>query len=148
MTTRGGRSIRFEGTDARPMGRNARGVKGIDIDSGDKVVAVNVVDPDNSPEVLTFTSKGYGKRTSLEEYRVQTRNGRGLVDISTEDRNGGVVAVEISSKEGEEFVTMSKAGYSLRAAVDEVSILSRNTKGVEVMDLNPDDGVSNVALFE
>jgi len=148
MTTRGGRSIRFEGADARPMGRNARGVVGIELDSGDEVVAVNAVDPDNAPEVLTVTSNGYGKRTSIEEYRVQTRNGRGLVDISTGDRNGEVVAVEITSKEGDEFVTMSKAGYSLRTAVDEVSILSRNTKGVEIMDLNSDDELSNLALFE
>jgi len=148
MTTRGGRSIRFEGADARPMGRNARGVAGIELDRGDEVVAVNAVDPANSPKVLTVTSNGYGKRSSIEEYRVQTRNGRGLIDISTGDRNGGVVAVETISKEGEKFVTMSKAGYSLRTAVDEVSILSRNTKGVEIMDLNSDDELSNLALFE
>lgn len=145
MTTRKGRAIRFKGNDVRPMGRTARGVKGIELDDGDEVVAVNVVDEES--DIFTVTANGYGKRTTISKYRTQTRNGRGLVDISTGDRNGPVVAVETTSSE-EEFVTMSKDGRTIRAAVDEVSILSRNTKGIQIMGLEPDDLVSNLAVFD
>jgi cytidine deaminase len=148
MTTSGGRSIRFDGDDARPMRRAARGVLGIELDDNDEVVAVNAVDSIGSLKVLTVTSRGYGKRTSLEEYRIQTRNGRGLVDISTGGKNGEVVAVEIASDKGGDIVTISQAGYSIRFTIDEVSIQGRNTKGVDIMSLNPEDELSDIALFE
>lgn len=148
MTTRGGRSIRFDGDDARPMGRAARGVIGIEVDDNDEVAAVNVVDSNGSSKIITATSQGYGKRTSLEEYRVQSRNGRGLVDISTGEKNGNVIAVEIASGKEGDLVTISQTGYSIRFAVDEVSIQGRNTKGVDIMSLNPEDELSDMALFE
>ncbi|WP_165872000.1 DNA gyrase C-terminal beta-propeller domain-containing protein [Natrarchaeobius halalkaliphilus] len=146
MTTQYGRAIRFDGGDVRPMGREARGVKGIELDDGDEVVTVNVVNTQAKPEVLTVTEEGYGKRTSITDYRKQSRNGRGLLDISTDDRNGPVVAVEMTASD-DEFVTMSEAGRTIHATVDDISVLGRNTMGVEIMRLNSDDQLSNLSVF-
>jgi DNA gyrase subunit A len=146
MTTKYGRAIRFDGGDVRPMGREARGVKGIELDDGDEIVAANVVDTQAKPEVLTVTSEGYGKRTSITDYRKQSRNGRGLIDISTDDRNGPIVAVEMTASE-DELVTMSEAGRTIHATVDDVSVLGRNTMGVEIMGLNSDDQLSSLSVF-
>lgn len=146
MSTQDGRAIRFDGTDVRPMGRTARGVKGINLDDGDEVVAVNVIDTEEASEVLTVTAQGYGKRTAIGKYRVQSRNGRGLVDISTDDRNGPVVAVEMTSRE-DEVVTMTEAGRTIRILADEISVQGRNTMGVEIMGVNPDGLLSNLTVF-
>jgi len=148
MTSQGGRSIRFAGDDTRPMGRAARGVIGIELDDEDEVAAVNAVDSDGSSEVLTVTSHGYGKRTSVEGYRVQSRNGQGLIDISTGERNGKVVAAKIVSDQNADLVTISQGGYSIRFTIDEISIQSRNTKGVTIMTVNQEDELSNIAIFE
>lgn len=147
MSTQNGRIIRFDGTDVRPMGRTARGVKGIKLDDGDEVVAVNVVNTGAGTEVFTVTAEGYGKRTAIDEYRRQSRNGRGLLDILTGGRNGPVVAVEMVSS-SDEFVTMSESGRTIHAAADEISVQGRNTMGVQIMGLNPDDLLSNLTVFD
>lgn len=147
MTTKNGRSIRFNRADVRSMGRSARGVRGIELDDGDETVAVNIVDNESRPKVLTVTAEGYGKRTAIDDYRTQSRNGRGLIDIITDERNGPVVAVEMTTEE-EKFVAISESGVTIHTAVDEISVLSRNTKGVEIMELNPDDLLSNLTVFE
>ena len=89
--TRDGMAIRFEETDVRPMGRSAYGVRGISLREGDEVVAMEVVREGGT--VLTVTENGYGKRTELEEYRLQSRGGIGIINIQTSDRNGKVVGV-------------------------------------------------------
>lgn len=147
MTTKSGRTIRFSGTDVRPMGRTARGVKGVELDKGDEVVGVNVVNPEDNPEILTVTANGYGKRTELAEYRRQTRNGRGLVDITTGERNGPVVEVEVTSSKNK-FVTLSESGRTIYSNVDEIAVVSRNTKGVEIMDLELGDKVAALSIFD
>lgn len=147
MSTQNGRAIRFNGTDVRPMGREARGVKGIEIDNNDEVVTVNIIDPKTEPKIFTVTAEGYGKRTAIEEYRSQSRMGRGLIDISTGDRNGPVVTVVKTSGE-EEFVAISEAGRTIRAPADDISVVGRNTMGVEVMELNSDDLLSNLTVFD
>ena len=89
--TRDGMSIRFPETDVRPMGRTAYGVRGIELRDDDEVVAMEVLEPGGT--ILSVTEQGYGKRTELDEYRVQTRGGIGIINIQTSDRNGKVVGI-------------------------------------------------------
>ena len=143
--SRNGMAIRFDESDARAMGRTARGVIGIDLREGDAVAGVAAIDDEYHNWVLTVTENGYGKRSDLDEYRPQSRNGKGLVDIKTGDRNGEVVAIEAVTY-GDHLVAMSGAGQIMRTRVEEISTVSRNTKGVIVMNLDPDDEVASVDI--
>ncbi|MFC5278693.1 DNA gyrase subunit A [Halorubrum rubrum] len=143
--SRDGMAIRFDEDDVRPMGRTARGVIGIDLREGDRVAGVAAVDADYHNWVLTVTENGYGKRSDLDEYRPQSRNGMGLVDIKTGDRNGSVVAIEAVTY-GDHLIAMSADGQIMRTRVEEISTVSRNTMGVIVMDLEPDDEVASVDI--
>ncbi|TKX82414.1 DNA gyrase subunit A [Halorubrum sp. SD626R] len=143
--SRNGMAIRFDESDARAMGRTARGVIGIDLREGDAVAGVAAVDDDYHNWVLTVTENGYGKRSDLDEYRLQSRNGKGLIDIKTGDRNGEAVAIEAVTH-GDHLVAMSDDGQIMRTRVEEVSTVSRNTKGVIVMNLEPDDAVASVDI--
>ncbi|SMO78652.1 DNA gyrase subunit A [Halorubrum cibi] len=143
--SRDGMAIRFDEGDVRPMGRTARGVIGIDLREGDRVAGVAAVDAARHDWVLTVTENGYGKRSDLSEYRPQSRNGMGLVDIKTGDRNGSVVAIEAVTY-GDHLIAMSADGQIMRTRVEEISTVSRNTMGVIVMDLEPDDEVASVDI--
>ncbi|SDF33043.1 DNA gyrase subunit A [Halorubrum xinjiangense] len=143
--SRNGMAIRFDESDARAMGRTARGVIGIDLREGDAVAGVAAIDDEYHNWVLTVTENGYGKRSDLDEYRQQSRNGKGLIDIKTGDRNGEVVAIEAVTY-GDHLVAMSGAGQIMRTRVEEISTVSRNTKGVIVMNLEPDDDVASVDI--
>ncbi|PSP79969.1 DNA gyrase subunit A [Halobacteriales archaeon QS_4_69_225] len=141
--TRGGMIIRFAEDDASAMSRSARGVNGIDLRDGDEVAGLVAVAADDDRHLLTVTRNGYGKRTPLPEYRRQSRYGKGLIDIETGDRNGGVCSVETVAP-GDGVVIMSESGQIMRSHVDEVSTVGRNTKGVVVMRLDDADHVAGV----
>jgi len=127
-------AIRFAESEARAMGRTARGVIGIDLREGDAVAGVAAIDEDRHNWVLTVTENGYGKRSDLDEYRLQSRNGKGLIDIKTGDRNGEAVAIEAVTY-GDHLLAMSDNGQIMRTRVEEISTVGRNTKGVIVMNL-------------
>ncbi|HNH48662.1 MAG TPA: DNA gyrase C-terminal beta-propeller domain-containing protein, partial [Myxococcota bacterium] len=95
LTSREGQCVRFAGEQVRPMGRIARGVRGIDVGEGDEVVSLSVLPADGEGVLLTATSGGYGKRTPLSEYPVHNRGGKGVIDIQTDERNGGVVGCTV-----------------------------------------------------
>jgi len=143
--SRHGMAIRFDEADARAMGRTARGVIGIDLRDDDAVAGVAAIDEGRHNWVLTVTENGYGKRSDLDEYRLQSRNGKGLIDIKTGDRNGEVVAIEAVTY-GDHLLAMSGDGQIMRTRVEEISTVSRNTKGVIVMNLDPDDEVASVDI--
>ncbi len=145
--TRGGMTIRFDEADARPMGRSARGVNGIKLQDGDEVAGLVAAEPDDDRDLLTVTRNGYGKRTPLTEYRQQSRYGKGLIDIKTDERNGPVCAINAVST-GDGLVIMSESGQIMRTHVDEVSEVGRNTKGVVVMRLGDDDHVAGVDVVD
>ncbi|WP_178917349.1 DNA gyrase subunit A [Natronomonas gomsonensis] len=145
--TRGGMTIRFDEADARPMGRSARGVNGIKLQDGDEVAGLVAAKPDDGRDLLTVTRNGYGKRTPLSEYRQQSRYGKGLIDIKTDERNGPVCAINAVST-GDGLVIMSESGQIMRTHVDEVSEVGRNTKGVVVMRLDDDDHVAGVDVVD
>ncbi|WP_332898915.1 DNA gyrase C-terminal beta-propeller domain-containing protein [Haladaptatus sp. CMSO5] len=147
IETRSGQSIRFDESDARPMGRTARGVSGIKLKNDDQVVGGGIIDPDVENHVLTLTERGYGKRTATMNYRLQTRNGSGLLDISTEERNGPVAGVGIVDP-NMKIVALSEKGQAIYMRVNEISVQGRNTMGVQVMDVKDDDKLVDFSIAE
>ncbi|PSQ07229.1 DNA gyrase subunit A [Halobacteriales archaeon QS_5_68_33] len=143
VATERGMTIRFDESEAREMGRTARGVRGIDLRGEDRVAGLVATDETDSRALLTVTKRGYGKRTPLSEYRAQSRYGKGLIDIKTDDRNGPVATVKAVSPE-DHLVIMSETGQIMRIRAGDVSEVGRNTKGVIAMELEPEDRVASV----
>ncbi|ELY43637.1 DNA gyrase subunit A [Natronorubrum bangense] len=143
IATEGGMTIRFDESEVRSMGRNARGVNGIKLEDGDAVAGLVATDEDDERALLTVTQNGYGKRTRLSAYRTQSRYGKGLIDIKTGDRNGPVTAVKAVADD-DELVMMSERGQIVRTRVDDISTVGRNTMGVIVMDVEAGDAVASV----
>jgi DNA gyrase subunit A len=140
--TRDGMSIRFEETDVRPMGRTAYGVRGITLRDDDIVVGMEVVKPGGT--VLTVTESGFGKRTEIDEYRVQSRGGVGVINISTSERNGLVVGVSYVQT-GDQLLVITQQGMILRLLTDDVRSIGRATQGVTIIDLEENDKVVSIA---
>jgi DNA gyrase subunit A len=145
LATKRGMIIRFSEDEARPMGRIAGGVRGIDVEESDEVIAAAVVQEGAS--ILTVTERGYGKQTPLEEYRLQGRAGKGIIDIKTGGRNGNVVGM-VQVREGDDILVVTTKGKIIRFHVLDVSSQGRNTWGVRVMDLDPDDRVGSLARVD
>ncbi|NEU56787.1 DNA gyrase subunit A [Halorussus sp. MSC15.2] len=143
IATANGMSIRFDESEARAMGRNARGVHGIELRGDDEVVGMVAAADDTDENLLTVTERGYGKRTPLTEYRRQSRNGYGLMDIKTGDRNGSVTSVKAVAPD-DDLIIMSQAGQIMRIRADDISEVGRNTMGVKVMELEGADQVASV----
>jgi DNA gyrase subunit A len=153
LATRSGMAIRFNEDDVRPMGRTATGVRGIRFDESDAVVSMTVI-PEQLSEtdasrltLLTVCENGYGKRTVVTEYRTQTRGGKGLIDIQTEDRNGPVVSVELTG-DNNGLMLITSSGKIIRIISQAVSVIGRNTKGVRLINLDEGEKVVGVARLE
>jgi DNA gyrase subunit A len=142
LVSKSGMSIRFGEDDVRPMGRAARGVIGMSLDEGDRVVSMEVLDTlTQLPfEILTITDQGYGKRTPVGEYRVQTRGGKGIITMRTADKNGQVMgARQVLPKD--DVMLVSDKGQMIRVHVGEISEQGRNTQGVRVMNVSSGEKV-------
>jgi len=137
-----GMSIRFDEEDCRPMGRAARGVRGIDLEKGDRVVGVDIVD--NNSKLLSVSEFGYGKRTEAEEYRLQSRGGKGIITIKTTERNGNVIAA-LQVNEKDEVMIVTDRGKLIRMRVSEISVIGRNTAGMRLISLDEGERVASVA---
>jgi DNA gyrase subunit A len=135
-------AIRFHERDVRAMGRTAYGVRGITLREGDYVVAMEVVSPGGA--LLSVTEHGYGKRTEIEEYRVQARGGVGVINIATSDRNGHVVGVSYVH-EGDELLLITQQGMIIRMPANDVRAIGRATQGVRLIDIEGEDRVVSVA---
>jgi len=142
--TRGGMAIRFKESDARPMGRTAGGVRGITLRGDDEVVAMTVIKPGGT--LLTVTAKGYGKRTNLDEYRVQARGGIGLINIQTSTRNGRVTGVAYVEHD-DELMLITEQGKILRMATRSIRLIGRATQGVRLIEIDGQDQVVSMARF-
>jgi len=140
--TRNGMAIRFPEDDVRPMSRTAYGVRGITLRDDDVVVAMEVVRPVGT--LLTVTERGYGKRTEMEEYRVQSRGGVGVINISTSTRNGQVVGVSYV-EEGDEVLLITQQGMIIRMPTNDVRAIGRATQGVRLIEIEGEDKVVSVA---
>jgi len=142
LGTRDGMAIRFEETDVRPMGRTAYGVRGISLRDEDEVVAMDVVREGGT--MLTVTQNGYGKRTELEEYRVQSRGGVGIINIQTSERNGKVIGIAYVHDD-DELMLISQQGKILRMVSSGIRAIGRATQGVRLIGMEEGDQVVSVA---
>ena len=157
--TAGGMAIRFDQADARPMGRNTSGVKGITLRKSDRLVGMVVAKPDET--LLTVCENGYGKRTNFgprstadeadadddissgQRYRTQRRGGKGVRDIKTTERNGKVIGI-LSVVDDDEILLMTSRGKIQRIACGDLRPMGRNTQGVSIMKLDDDDTLAAV----
>ena len=148
IATRNGVAIRFSEEDVRSMGRTAAGVKGIDLRKDDIVVAAAIIDPAigeeefNKLSVLTVTEEGYGKRTKLGEYRVQSRGGKGIINLKMNEKTGKIVDVKIVDNETEVMLITSE-GTLIRTRVDSISVIGRSTAGVRIMKVRNNEKVAS-----
>ncbi|MEY4580505.1 MAG: gyrase subunit, partial [Pseudomonadota bacterium] len=138
-----GMSIRFSINDVRSMGRDARGVRGIELREGDRVIGMDVIHSDDQ-QVLTVSENGYGKRTPVAEWRVQGRGGIGIIAMDTSERNGEVVNLCLVTPT-EQFMCITNGGQVIRTEVSQVREVGRNTQGVRVMTLDESERVVDVA---
>jgi DNA gyrase subunit A len=143
--TRDGMAIRFPEDDIRAMGRTAYGVKGIVLRDDDEVVGMEVLRAGGT--ILTVTENGYGKRTEIDEYRVQSRGGLGIINIQTSERNGKVIGVSCVL-ENEELMFISEQGMILRTQANGISVIGRATQGVRLIDMEDGDRTVSVARLE
>ncbi|MBI2612604.1 DNA gyrase subunit A [Candidatus Kaiserbacteria bacterium] len=147
LVTAKGQSIRFDEKSVREMGRQAAGVRGMKLGKGDEIVGTGVVPKGAKGELLVLSSTGYGKKTKLDEYKVQGRGGSGIKTMSitakTKQLVGAVVVLG-----GGELVAMSKKSQTIRTGLDEIPTLSRATQGVRVMKMREGDSVASFVVFE
>jgi DNA gyrase subunit A len=140
--TRDGMAIRFPESQVRSVGRTAYGVRGISLREGDAVVAMEVVGPGGT--LLTVSENGYGKRTELDEYRVQLRGGLGIINIHTTDRNGRVVGIA-SLQDLDALMIITQQGKVLRMVAQDIRTIGRATQGVRLIEMDPEDRVVSIA---
>jgi DNA gyrase subunit A len=129
----GGKAIRFHEADVRPTGRVASGVRGMTVDPGDRLVSMEVLS--HGQTLFAVTANGFGKRTSIDEYPVHNRGGKGVISIKTSQRNGDVVAI-MGVEEEDDVMLMTNIGKVIRTRIREISVISRNTQGVKLMDVD------------
>ena len=139
-----GKSIRFPEKDVRSMGRTSRGVRGMMLEAGDSIIGMEVVTDATAATLVTVTENGYGKRTDLDEYRVQSRGGKGIITIKTTERNGQVVDIKLVNDESD-LMFITDRGKVLRTGVSMLSIIGRNTQGVRLMVLESGERIVAVA---
>jgi DNA gyrase subunit A len=148
LATREGMAIRFEETDVREMGRATTGVRGIALEKDDVVIGMVVLDPEEQRRgettLLVVTERGMGKRTGVDEYRLQRRGGKGVINVKTTDKNGRVVAIKEVCP-GDELMMITRAGIVNRQAIDPIRVIGRNTQGVRLVNLDGGDTVMDVA---
>jgi len=147
IVTSKGQSIRFAAKDVREMGRQAAGVRGMKLSSGDIVVGSGVIPKGSKGELLVLSSTGYGKKTPLSEYKTQGRGGTGIKTMSITSKTKQLVGGAVILTDGE-LVAMSKKSQTIRTGLDEIPTLSRATQGVRVMKMREGDSVASFVIFE
>ena len=145
LMTSAGKSMRFNENDVRPMGRTARGVRGVKMDDGVKVISLII--PKEGGKILTASENGYGKKTAVEDFPVKGRGGQGVIAQQCSDRNGSLAgAVQVFS--GDDVMLISDRGTLVRTGCDDISELSRNTQGVTLIRVNDEEALVSVARIE
>jgi len=137
-----GKAIRFHESNIRPSGRTSMGVRGMNLAEGDQIVAMEVLT--HGQTLFAVTENGYGKRTSIDEYPVQKRGGKGVISIKTTPRNGRVVSILLVDNEND-LMLMTNIGKIIRIPIEGISIISRNTQGVKLMGLEADEWIIGAA---
>jgi DNA gyrase subunit A len=144
ISTSMGQAIRFHENDVRPMGRTARGVRGIRLRPGDQVVGMDIVEEDSN--IFVISEKGYGKRTKISQFSPHKRGGVGIRSAVVNAKTGNLVSVKSLNEETPEIIIISTAGQTIRLGLKDIPSLGRTTQGVRIMRLGDDDTVASVAL--
>jgi DNA gyrase subunit A len=147
LATREGQAIRFQEKQIREMGRQAKGVRGISLGKKDEVIGVEIVSTElakTGVNILTVTSLGFAKRTPIDEYRLQSRGGKGIINVKVTDKNGEAVALN-GVLPDDELMTITQKGMMVRCPVKDIRETSRNTQGVRLMSIEKGDEVTSVA---
>lgn len=147
IATKEGMSIRFDEGDVRAVGRKARGVKAITLSKEDRVVGMEIPSKNSNRTILVVTSHGYGKRTAMDEYRIQGRAGTGVITQKTTDKVGHVVYSSLVDDK-EQILVMTNNGQAIRIKCSDISILGRNTQGVRIMNLKDGEFVTGLAVLD
>jgi DNA gyrase subunit A len=137
-----GKSIRFHESNIRPSGRTSMGVRGMNLSTGDRIVGMEVLT--HGQTLFAVTENGYGKRTSIDEYPVQKRGGKGVISIKTTERNGQVVSILLVEEEND-LMLMTNRGKIIRMPIEGISVISRNTQGVKLMGMETDERIIGAA---
>ena len=144
IALKSGKAIRFEEAKTRPMGRGASGVRGVrlqnDQDEAMGMIAVNEMESD----ILVVSENGYGKRSSLEDYRITNRGGKGVKTISITEKTGALVAIKNVS-DNDDLMIINKSGIAIRLAVENLRVMGRATQGVKLINLKANDSIAAVA---
>lgn len=142
VATKNGMAIRFHETDARPLGRSARGVKAITLDEGDSVVGMARIREDAT--LLTVSDRGLGRRTALDEYRLQTRGGKGIINYKTDDEKGLVAGIKVVD-ESDDIIMITNEGVIIRIPVEQINVQSRYAQGVRAMRVSGEERIVTIA---
>ena len=145
LVTKKGLCITFDEKDVRPIGRTAQGVIGMRLDSDDEVIGMESIVAGGKATLLAITENGFGKRTELDEYRVQNRGGRGVITYKITPKTGELVGIRIASGD-EDVMLITDKGTIIRLKVSEISILGRSTQGVTLMRTNDGGKVVSIEL--
>ena len=144
IAVKSGKCIRFEESKTRPMGRNASGVRGIRLkDSNDEVIGMISVN-DMDSDILVVSENGYGKRSSLEDYRITNRGGKGVKTISITEKTGSLVSIKNVS-DGDDLMIINKSGIAIRMEVNDLRVMGRATQGVKLINIKKNDSIAAVA---
>jgi len=142
LSTADGQAIRFKEEQVRPTGRGTFGVVGMKLDPGDKVVSMEMLSL--GADILTVAEGGFGKRTEMAEYRLQSRGGKGIITMKTTDRTGRVVGVQLVTAD-DQLMIITNAGKIIRLRIGDIRVIGRNTQGVRLIELEEDERVVSVA---
>ncbi|MDC7996238.1 DNA gyrase subunit A [Altibacter sp. HG106] len=144
LAVKSGKAIRFEEEKTRPMGRNASGVRGIKLDNDQDEVVGMIAINDTETEVLVVSENGYGKRSSIDDYRITNRGGKGVKTINITDKTGNLVAIK-NVTDGDDLMIINKSGIAIRMEVSDLRVMGRATQGVRVIKVREDDAIAAVA---
>ena len=151
IAAREGRCCRFDETDARPMGRNSTGVRGINIEDDDEVIGAINYDPKaedaSAHTVLVVSENGFGKRTDFDEYRITNRGGKGVKTINVTDKTGKLIAIK-NVTENDDLMIIEKSGLTIRMAVSDIRVAGRATQGVKLINIKNGDSIAAISTVE
>jgi DNA gyrase subunit A len=147
LASKAGKAIRFKETNVRSMGRTATGVKGMDIEGeNDELIGMVCVEENENILILAVSEKGVGKRTDIDEYRIQTRGGKGIKTINVTEKTGQLIAIKAVT-DSDDLMIINKSGLTIRIAVKELPISGRATQGVKLINIKSGDSIADVSLI-
>jgi DNA gyrase subunit A len=144
LSTKNGQAIRFAEEEVRPTGRGTYGVRGVTLEEGDAVVSLETIN--KGATLLTVSSRGYGKRSDVEEYRLQSRGGKGIITMRTTDKTGEVISVR-QVTDDDHLMLVTDTGRIIRLRMSELRVIGRNTQGVRLLTTGPEERVVSLALL-